>query len=233
MIKIANRLEVPDKTKAILWDLDGTLIDSLSLDYKICNKLIKEFVSQKASVSRDFIRSLFAYHVPVFWKKILKKVETEFDISDAINKYDKILSNYNSARQSEKFPLNIGVAEIVEEISKSNQLTQAIVSNNPTRDIEEILENSNIAKYFKVIIGNDIEVKGKKLAKKPSPDTFLYAADQLGISIENCVVVEDSIIGVTGGKASGAYVVGVATGSADFNKLKNAGANRIYNSLKL
>lgn len=227
---ITDRLEIPNATQAILWDLDGTLIDSLSLDCTLCSKLIKEFVSPDASVSRDFIRSIFAYEVPVFWRMILEKIRDEFDIPDALDAYDQILPLYNTARQSEPFPLNPGIRELVDEINNSDQLTQAVVSNNPTQDVLELLENSGLIDDFELIVGNDIEVEGKKLAKKPAPDTFLYAAEQLGVSPENCVVIEDSVLGVTGGKAAGMYTVAIATGSADFEDLQKAGADQIYNS---
>ncbi|MEI9902337.1 MAG: HAD family hydrolase [Hyphomicrobium sp.] len=55
--------------------------------------------------------------------------------------------------------------------------------------------------------------------RKPAPDSYLSAAAQLQVKPEQCVVVEDSVIGATAGKAAGCFVIGVATGAASFEEL--------------
>ncbi|RVC72404.1 HAD family hydrolase [Mesorhizobium sp. M2A.F.Ca.ET.046.02.1.1] len=68
---------------------------------------------------------------------------------------------------------------------------------------------------------------------KPAPDIFLYAAEKMGVSASDCVVVEDSIAGVTAGKAAGMTVLGFLGGShcspAHNVRLKEAGAKYIFN----
>ena len=48
---------------------------------------------------------------------------------------------------------------------------------------------------------------------KPAPDLYLYAADQLGVAIADCAIIEDSPVGATGAVASGGHVIGLCAGS--------------------
>ena len=74
-------MEIPKETKAILWDMDGVLIDSLGHAVPLCNQLLKKYFGEEVSIPREFVRSVFAYHIPEFWKKILKEVESRFNIA--------------------------------------------------------------------------------------------------------------------------------------------------------
>jgi len=226
-IKIANLLELPSNIQAILWDMDGVLIDSLGLDVIICNKLVQKHIDSNITLSRDYIRSIFAYDVPTFIKLILEKIQNEYKIPNALEYYDQILEEYNTARQSEPFPVNPGINEILKD-AKEKGLKQAIVSNNPTADVQEILDNCEIENVFDEVIGNDVEDGGKELQKKPAPDFYLLAAKKLDVEPKNCAVVEDSTIGTEAGYKAGCYVIGVATGSADTDELKESKTINIF-----
>lgn len=72
---------------------------------------------------------------------------------------------------------------------------------------------------------------------KPHPDLFLYAADAMGVRAADCIVVEDSIAGVTAGRAAGMKVIGFTGGShcapGHAEKLFQAGADTVINDLRL
>jgi len=225
-----GKLEVPDNIEAILWDMDGVLIDSLGLDMDVCNSLVKEYFGENVFLSKDYIQSIFAYHVPEFIRLILEKIKKDYSIVDSQKYYDVILRRYNGERQNFPFQINPGILDILKNIKDSN-LKQAVVSNNPTKDIEEILRNCNLLEYFDCIIGNDLVVNGVKLRKKPFPDTYFFSSKKLDVNIKNCMVVEDSILGIQAGVASGSYTIGVGTGSADVKELLEVdGVMKVYNS---
>ena len=87
---------------------------------------------------------------------------------------------------------------------KSNDFALAVGSSAPRVNIDFIMESIAIADMFDAIIGSEDTTKSK-----PDPDTFLQAADRLGLKPERCVVVEDAVAGVEAAKAAHMAVVAV------------------------
>lgn len=223
---IAERLRIPDESEAILWDMDGVLLDTLGLDLTLCSQLLNKYIEKNINLSKEFIRSIFAYHPPEFWRLIFKFIESEYQIVTADPIYNEILNEYNTVRNNSVFEVNPGITEILADCKKKN-IKCAVVSNNPTEDVRKIIAQSAIADYFDVIVGNDLE----NLKTKPAPDTYIYAAKLLDIRPDHCVVVEDSLLGAEAGYHAGCFTIGVATGSADFEDLEQAAWTRmVYSS---
>ena len=91
----------------------------------------------------------------------------------------------------------------------------AVVSNNPEAEVVAITENSGILPLFDLVVGND----GKGRAKKPAPDSYVFAAQTLAVPISECAVIEDLVLGLNAGRAAGAYTIGVASGAESFAHL--------------
>jgi beta-phosphoglucomutase family hydrolase len=104
----------------------------------------------------------------------------------------------------------------------------AVVSSS--RNAPDVLRTAGLADRFTVVV--DGAVAGEQeLPGKPLPDTFAYAAEQLGVSISRCVVLEDAISGVQAGAAGGfGLVVGVDRG-AGRRALAEAGAQVVVSDL--
>jgi HAD superfamily hydrolase (TIGR01509 family) len=213
---LANRLNLADQTQAILWDMDGVLLDTLGLDFTVCNDLVQQYFGDRIVLSREFIRSIFAYHPPEFWRLILEFAEKSCEIKGALQYLDEIFPKYNEIRNNTIFRPNHGIIELL-KAAKEQDIKCAVVSNNPTEDVKQIITQAELFDYFDHIIGNDI----KKLQKKPAPDTYLLAAELLGVAPGNCVVVEDSLLGAEAGHSAGCFTIGVCTGSADFADLES------------
>lgn len=228
-ISIAERLWIPADTQAIFWDMDGVLIDSLSLDLVVCNQLLEQNFGNHVTVSKPFIRSIFAYDPETFWELILAFVEKTYNIPEVMKPLDKILVAFNQARHDCVFELNPGILEIL-KAARAKSLKMAVVSNNPTVDVEDILKRCGIVTYFDSVVGNDIQ----KVLKKPAPDTYLLAAQLLGVNPEKCVVIEDSLIGIEAGYNAKCYTIGVATGGTEFETFEQLGwAQQIYSSFEV
>ena len=226
---IAERLWIPVDTQAILWDMDGVLIDSLSLDLTVCNQFLQQHFGNHVTVSKALIRSLFAYDAVKFWELILKFVEENYKIPNTLNVLDTIVNDFNLARHDCVFELNPGISDIL-KAARVQSLKMAVVSNNPTVDIKQILSRSGIIGFFDRLVGNDIQ----KVAKKPAPDTYLLAAQLLEVIPENCVVVEDSLIGIEAGYNAKCYTIGVATGGTEFEVLEQAQqARQVYSAFEI
>ncbi|MBT3388339.1 MAG: HAD-IA family hydrolase [Desulfobacula sp.] len=230
---INERLLIPDKARAILWDMDGVLLDTLGLDLVLCKQLLNQYAkTHRADTEIDlpmnFIRSIFACHPPEFWRFIFEFVESEYKIVLPQNLQNKILNEYNSIRNDSVFKVNQGIIEILTACQKKG-IKLAVVSNNPTADVRKILTQSAIADYFDIIVGNDLE----NLKKKPAPDTYIYAARLLELKPENCVVIEDSVLGAEAGYHAGCFTIAVATGGHSFESLEESQwPKQVYSAFK-
>ncbi len=71
---ISARIQVPDDTGALLWDLDGVVLDTLTMEYAIVQELVAHHAPQAAAVTRELVRSCFALSIPDFWRAILGAV---------------------------------------------------------------------------------------------------------------------------------------------------------------
>jgi HAD superfamily hydrolase (TIGR01509 family) len=78
----------------------------------------------------------------------------------------------------------------------------AIASSSHRRVIEAAVDALGLHDVFGAIVSSDEVERGK-----PAPDVYLLAATRLGVPADRCLVVEDSLNGVTAGKAAGAFVV--------------------------
>jgi HAD superfamily hydrolase (TIGR01509 family) len=204
---IANRLAVPDDTRALLWDMDGVLLDTLTMDYELVNRLLS--VHTAAEVPRRVIEEYFPYDIPRFWQLLLSRVGLEV----SADVFDELVRGHGKARESSDIAVHDGVAEILAE-AKDRGLQAAVVSNNPAADVERMLMTAGLLDHFSVVVGND----DPGIAKKPAPDSYLEAARRLG-SPTPCVALEDSLLGAQAANAAGCWTVGIATGATDFDTL--------------
>ncbi len=207
---LANRLDIPDSAVALLWDMDGVLIDSLTFDYEVCNQILQSQVGADVRIPHSLIKELFPLDIHQFWQKILERI----GVSATTEVIARLATSHDLARQGARFPLNPGITEIL-EAARRQGLLLAVVSNNQTEQVKEILHHADLLNFFDAIVGNDIE----HIAKKPAPDTYLLAAKLLVVDPVRCVVVEDSLFGGAAGRSAGCYTIGVATGADSFAQL--------------
>lgn len=185
--------------KAVLWDMDGTLIDSEPI-----------WIDQE----RELMRSLGvlwsdedAIHciggpmerVDEFMRSKLPEQErSRFQPLELTN----TLLNQMSVRLGEGVPFTPGAHSLLHELHLSS-VPQALVSAS-SRPLVDAALRSIGQDYFSVTISdNDVT------NSKPHPEGYLKAADHIGVAIEECLIIEDSTTGVTAAIAAGAYVLGL------------------------
>ncbi len=213
-------LRLPTGTQAMLWDMDGVLIDSLALDLRICEPLLSARAGRAVTLTPATIRKGFHLSSEDFWPFLAEAAGVSLSSEEMAD----LLSEYDLRRESEVYPLNPNVPEVL-AAARAAGLKLAVVSNNVTPIIEGALTRSGIRDAFDAIVGNDIE----GVRKKPAPDPYLYGAKVLGVAPAQCVVVEDAIPGARAGRDAGASVIAVATGAASVSEHEAAGvAHVIY-----
>ena len=182
--------------KAVIFDMDGVLVDSQPYHFKadidtmaeygviIDQKFYEAFAGTLTSDRMRILKDLFKLDIPV--EEMVKKRE------------DMILEIM--AREDIK-PVS-GIPEFLKSI-KNRGLKTAVASSSGYDLIGLILSRLGISEYFDSITsGNDVK-RGK-----PSPDIFLLAAERIGAEPSECLVVEDSENGVRAAKAAGMTALG-------------------------
>jgi HAD superfamily hydrolase (TIGR01509 family) len=213
-ISLDDRLFLPPGTAAILWDLDGTLVDSFRFDLDVCARILSSRAGRPIHIPDRLLREGFAMSGADFWRFLF----TSLDVEASAGALESAHADWLAGRLEQAFPINEGVREVV-AAARAADLRQAVVSNNPQDEVERILANSGLADSFDLVAGND----GSGRAKKPAPDSYLYAAGMLGFDTSRCAAVEDSVLGLTAARASGGHVIAIASGAESFATLKASG----------
>jgi beta-phosphoglucomutase family hydrolase len=107
-------------------------------------------------------------------------------------------------------------------------MAQAVVSSS--RNARQVLATAGLSERFAVIVDGVTAIE-QRLAGKPAPDMYLYAAAVLGVPIHRCVVVEDAVSGVASGAAAGAGLVLGVDRENNYADLKAAGADLVVTDL--
>jgi HAD superfamily hydrolase (TIGR01509 family) len=187
--------------QAIIFDFDGVLLESEFEGNRMLAELLTD-LGHRTSVE-DAIKQFVGYSGSQFL--------------DAIEKWvgGPLPPEFHERRKAQTARvLQEGVRAVTGAVefvrSLPPDLPRAVASSSSTRWLHAHLDHLGLVDAFgdHVYSGREHVERGK-----PEPDLYLYAADQLGVAIEECVVIEDSEVGAKGALASGAWVVGLAAGS--------------------
>ncbi|AWM37646.1 Beta-phosphoglucomutase [Gemmata obscuriglobus] len=205
---------------AIIWDVDGTLVDTAEHHFQAWARFAAE-------IGRPFTRADFAATFGMRNLEILRKL-FEPDADDALcAKWGEQKENhYRASVRKEGTQLLPGVARLLKEFADRGW-PQAVGSSAPQGNIDLLLSVTNTRGYFGAVVTGDDVKRGK-----PDPEVFLTAAAQLGADPRRCVVFEDAAAGVEAAQAGGMKCVAVTfVGHHPADKLRAAGADIVVGSL--
>ena len=185
--------------KAILFDMDGVLLDS---EEYICRAGIMMFKEKGHEVSPDDFLEFTGMGENRYLGGVAEKngipFELEQDKARTYEIYGEIVAG--------KLEAFAGVVEFIDKChSRGLKLAVASSADPPKVEINLAEIGIPLSTFGTVVTGLDIE------HKKPSPDIFLKAAENLGVDASECLVIEDAISGVAAGKAAGAKVLALTT----------------------
>lgn len=187
---------INDNIQAAIFDLDGTLVDSMW----VWNQIDIDYLNGKGhEVPHNFKNEIS--HLSFL--QTAEYVKNRFDISDPV---EKILDDWHKMAfnfYANKVKVKKGVIQFLDML-KSKNIKIALATSNSTPLLEACLKNNGIYNYFDSITITDEVSRGKNF-----PDVYLLAAKKLNVLPENCIVFEDIIPAVKGAKAANMTVIAV------------------------
>lgn len=198
-----------ENIKAVLFDLDGTLVDTERV-YRACWPIaFKKFGYDLTDEQALYKRSLSQPYVYDYFKGLFGD-----DINyDAIKEYCVTL--VEDRLKAEGIKLKKGAKETLEYLKNTN-IKVAIVTASDIERTKKYIENLNIIDYFDSIISTKLVKNGK-----PAKDVYVYACNELNVEPSNCIAVEDSPHGITSAYNAGCYVIMIPDQSAPTEDDKN------------
>lgn len=184
-------------SQALLWDLDGTILDSGACHYESWKRAL---ASHGFPLDQDNFYQFFGRNNQASLRLYLG-FEPDAAMADAILKEKEDYFRQIAPRQAH---LVKGVATWLSAAQRRGY-SQAVASSAPMENITIILKCFRLMDYFSALIS------GADLPAKPEPDVFLTAAARLDCPPEACWVIEDAPAGVQAAKIAGMRCVAVTT----------------------
>lgn len=215
----------PDHFDAVLFDLDGVLTSTAKIHSKCWKTMFDDFLSRRAARGREplqpfdietdyklyvdgklryeGVRSFLASRNISLPEGTPEDLPTADTVCGLGNRKDELVKAAIDRGEVEAYP---GSVALVQRLREQGIRTGVVSSSN---NCEQVLQAAGILDLFEVrvdgLVASELQLPGK-----PAPDTFLMAAQLLGVRPARAVVVEDAIAGVAAGRAGGfGLVVGV------------------------
>ncbi|MEH2538897.1 MULTISPECIES: HAD family hydrolase [unclassified Bradyrhizobium] len=205
----------------VIFDCDGVLVDS-------------EVISCRAHAE-----TLTRHGYPITAEQVLERflgrsmrqatIEVETELGRSLP------DDFASQTYAEIFRLFAASLEAMPHIGEAlAQIVQpvCVASSGPPEKISASLNRTGLYDRFAPHIFSAVQVRHGK----PAPDLFLFAAEQMNVAPERCVVIEDSVAGITGGRAAGMTVLGFHGGShcrpGYGDRLRDAGAVAVFDDMR-
>lgn len=205
--------------RAVIFDLDGTLIDAFGAHLRAFNEAAKQF--SLPNMPRGFLEKYNGQTGLEIIRQFLKKPYVDKTVRDMAALKRDIFASMNG---SGIIPLP-GAVELINELSKRG-IPLAIASSAREKEIEAALNELGVRSKITAIASAD----GIKNSK-PHPEIFLKAAELLKTPPKECLVFEDSPWGVMAAIAAGMKCIAVATGTTSKADLKKLGPDMVIKNM--
>ena len=175
--------------RAVIFDLDGVLADSEPWWNKIDAQLLREYgVEYHGEYHCEVLGVSYRLAVESYKKKLGISAPTE----ELMNRRGEIATEFFANRVG-LFP---AAKRVLEEL-RQMKLRLALATSSVSASARPFLDRHQLTAFFEVIITGDEIERGK-----PEPDIYLRTAEKLGITADECLVIEDSLSGIAAAKAA-------------------------------
>jgi len=183
------------KIEAVVFDLDGVLVDSEQVWDEIRETLARERGGRWHERAQVDMMGMSSGEWSRYMHDVIGLADAPEDINAEV--VERILARYR-----QELPLVDGGVDAVERLAPDFHLAVASSSNRPV--IDAVLDTAGLSELFEVTVSSDEVERGK-----PAPDVYVEAARRLGVAPERCAAVEDSANGIRSARAAGMRVIAI------------------------
>ena len=202
----------------IIFDCDGVLVDSERIANQVFARVLKEVCDLEFTQDQ-----MYEHFVGNSEARCLEVIESMLGAKPPSELSRRYRDDINQAL-SESVVAVSGIEQVLDKIT----IPYCVASSGSHEKMRLTLGKTKLINYFDDNIFSTSEVE----CGKPHPDIYLHAARSMDIdNVENCLVIEDSPVGVTGAVAAGMMVFGYAELMPE-NKLRAAGAHRVFDRME-
>ncbi|WP_294643704.1 phosphoglycolate phosphatase [uncultured Aureimonas sp.] len=195
--------EAPAWPRAVLFDLDGTLVDSLPDIHAALNETLESLGEPPFTI--EAVGRMVGQGVQILIGRAYEALDKEIDPATRDKIAERYLAMY-AARSTELTTLNAGATDCVRILAERG-IPLGVVTNKPGAETADILAHFGLADRMAVVVGGDAGPR-----KKPAPDLIVFACRQLGIEPGEAIFVGDSENDVEAAQAAGMPVVAMRGG---------------------
>lgn len=194
--------------KAVIFDMDGVIIDSEPVHFQLERELLEEFGGNFFREKHGSFLGTTDYHMWSSYKKL-------FSLKASVEEIIEI--------KKERFCKKIPEIELVDNFMEfmlmlyEKGYKMALASSNNRKAVDAVVERFNLDKYFNFIISGEDVSKGK-----PDPEIFLTAANNMKVEPKERLVIEDATNGVMAAKAAGMKCIGLKNPNSGKQDLSQA-----------
>lgn len=190
---------VSNQSCGVIWDMDGTLIDSTEYHWQSWRDAL---AAEDYDLTYEQFKSTYGQRNDSIIRSYLG---ADVSLSDIDRIGEAKETQYRAMIRENGIDLLPGVQHWLDYL-KAQGWKQAIATSAPRLNLETIIEVCHLQGYFTATVSAEDVERGK-----PDPQVFLLAADRMGIAPERCIVIEDAPAGVEAGKNGGMRTIGVLT----------------------
>ncbi|RZK21028.1 MAG: HAD family phosphatase [Pedobacter sp.] len=199
------------KIKALLFDLDGTLIDSERFHFDCWNEFLSQY--EVTLDFKDWLTNYAGIPLPQNAKTIMSRYKIDEELAGFVERRELITFNGFRTKHIELMPFALDFIQYFYD----KGLTLAVVTASPRNDVEAVFEKNGLAKYFSMFVTRTDVTKSK-----PDPESYNICVEKLGLAKEECIVFEDTLNGVKSAVAAGITTYAIQNNIRAHQKLKIA-----------
>jgi len=208
--------------KAILFDFDGTLVDSESLHFKSWNNVLLKYNVTLAE--EVYLKNFAGIPTPQNAMLLKDKYGLKRSIQELVVEKE---SQTKLIKLNCDIPFMPFALELIDILKKSN-LSISIVTGSPRSEMEPTLKKSGVFEYFQHTITRD-DVKNSK----PDSEPYLKCIELMNFKKDEYLVFEDTCTGISSAKKASLQCFGIQKSDYLLTKLKEAGADKTFKSLEI